>query len=68
MAADDLILNREDVRHFAVVALGPEMVSVGGLDQLRGDADAVTGAAHAAFQHVATSSASAILRISCSLP
>src|SRR5712692_2494910 len=49
----DLVLHRKDVREIAVVALGPDVVAGFGLDQLRGDADAVAGFTQAAFEHVA---------------
>ena len=49
----DLILHREDVGEITVVAFGPNVVAALGLDQLRGDADAIAGLAQAAFQHVA---------------
>ena len=48
--ARDLVLDLEDVRELAVVALRPD----GGgprLDELRGDAQTVAGAAQAARQH-----------------
>src|SRR5215469_4397739 len=37
----DLVLHDEDVGEIAVVALGPDMLAGLGLDQLRGNADAV---------------------------
>ena len=49
----DLVLHRENVGEIAVVALGPDMIAGLGLDQLRGDPDAVAGFAHAAFEHIA---------------
>jgi hypothetical protein len=39
----DLVLDREDIGEIAVVTLGPNVVAGFGLDQLRGDADAVAG-------------------------
>src|SRR5262249_28167059 len=46
-AADDargnLVLNGEDIIEPAVVVLPPEMVAGGRIDELRGDADAITG-------------------------
>src|SRR5438128_5070736 len=48
----DLILNREDVGHLAVVALGPEMKTIGDLDELRGDSDAVTRLPNASLENV----------------
>ena len=47
----DFVLDREDVGQVAVVALGPEMPAVAGIDELRGDAHAVAGAADRAFEH-----------------
>src|SRR3954454_1527933 len=49
----DLVLHRENVSEIAVIALSPDMLAGFGLDQLRGDADAVAGFAQAAFEHVA---------------
>ncbi len=46
----DLVLNREDVLHLAVVALGPEVVPVGDVDQLRRHAQTVARLPHAAFE------------------
>ena len=55
--ADDglrhLVLKREDVGELAVVVLGPNMVAGRRVDQLGGDANAISGLAHAALQHVA---------------
>lgn len=48
----DLVLHLEHVRHRAVVALRPQVRTVSGTDQLRGDAQCVAGLAHAAFEHV----------------
>ena len=47
-----LVLDGEDVLELAVVALGPDMPVGLRVDQLHGDADAVAGLAHAAFDHV----------------
>ncbi len=47
----DLVLHREDVLQVPVVTLGPEMISVGHVDQLRGDPEPVAGLANAALQH-----------------
>ena len=49
--ARDLVLDLEDVFHLAVVALRPEMVAVGHVDQLRADPDPLAGLAHAPFEH-----------------
>src|SRR5262249_54244878 len=46
----DLILNRENVRHLAIVALRPEVISVGGVDELRRHANAASRAPNAPFQ------------------
>jgi hypothetical protein len=45
----DIVLHREHVVEFAVVTLGPQVMSGGGIDQLRGDAHAVAGLTHAAL-------------------
>src|SRR5215469_17396039 len=49
----DLVLDREDVSEITVVTLGPDVLAILGLDQLRGDADAVAGFAQAAFEDIA---------------
>lgn len=49
----DLVLHGEDVVDGAVVALGPEMGTAGGIDQLGGDADAVAALANAALEDMA---------------
>ena len=49
--ARDLVLDREDVLELAVVGLGPEVVAVLHVDELRGDADPVADLAHAALEH-----------------
>ena len=48
----DFVLDGEDVVELAVVAFGPDLRGAADLDELRGDADAVPGFAHAAFQDV----------------
>ena len=48
-----LVLDGEDVLEAAIVALGPDVMPIGCVDELRGDANAVPGFAHAAFEHVA---------------
>jgi len=45
------ILDSENIVHLAVVAFGPEMGFVGDSDELGGDANAISGAAHAAFEN-----------------
>src|SRR5262245_65609471 len=52
-AAGDLVLYGKDVGQIAVVAIRPQMMPGRRLDQLRGDADAIAGPPHAAFDHVA---------------
>jgi hypothetical protein len=48
----DLVLEGEQVRDLAIIGLGPDVLAGGCVDQLRRDADAIAGAAHAAFHHV----------------
>ena len=47
----DLVLDREDVLHFAIEAVGPEPVAILYIDQLRRDADEVARLADAAFEN-----------------
>src|ERR1700730_10294683 len=49
----NVVLHHKNVGEVAVVTLGPDMLASLGLDQLRGDADAVGGLTEAAFEHVA---------------
>ena len=49
--AGDLVLHLEHVRELAVVALGPQREVGLRLDELRGDAQAVAGAAQRAAEH-----------------
>ena len=49
----NLVLQRENILERAVVALGPDMRVRFRVDQLRIDPDLVSGAAHAALEHVA---------------
>ena len=49
----DLVLHGEDVGETAVVALRPDMAAGRDVVELRGDAHAVAGLAHAALEHVA---------------
>jgi hypothetical protein len=51
-ALGDLGLHLEQVVERAIEPLGPQRVAVGGAHELRADARAVAGAAHAADQHV----------------
>src|SRR5215469_5380899 len=46
----DLILHREHVRHLAVIALGPEMIAILGVDKLRGHTNPAATPPHTAFQ------------------
>ncbi len=48
----DLVLDGEDVVEGAVIALRPDVRAAGGVDKLRGDADAVRIPANAPLQHV----------------
>ena len=47
----NLILHVEDVFQLAVVALGPQLIAIGHLAQLHGDAHAIPRPPHAAFEH-----------------
>jgi hypothetical protein len=47
----DLVLDLEHVLHLAVVALGPDLIAVGRVVELRGDAEVLACGADAAFQH-----------------
>src|SRR5713101_1202338 len=47
------VLNREDVRGFPVVMVGPNVVAGQGVDELSRDAHAVARLADAAFEYVA---------------
>src|SRR5258708_18820445 len=55
--ADDgkryLVLQGENIVGLAVIALGPDMRAGRGVDELPGDAHAIAGLAHAAFEHIA---------------
>lgn len=46
----DLILHPEHIRHLAVVAFRPEMISVGGVDKLRRHPNPAPGTPYAAFK------------------
>src|SRR5207302_9126117 len=46
----DLVLQGEDVTHFAVVALGPDVIPRSRLHQLSGDPHSITRTLDAAFQ------------------
>ena len=47
----DIVLNGEDVLHLAVVALRPQMITVGNVHELSGDAKAVAHLADAALEN-----------------
>ena len=49
----DLVLDGKHVLQLSIVALGPTVSAGDGVDELRGDADAIASAANAAFEHVA---------------
>src|SRR6516165_5569998 len=49
----NLVLYREDVGEVAVVALGPDVFSTLGVDELRGDPNAIAGFTQAAFEDIA---------------
>ena len=51
--ARHLVLDFEDVDQLAVIALRPEMRAAASVDELRRDAHARPGLAHASFQHMA---------------
>src|SRR6516225_10025599 len=46
----DFVLNRKNVFQFAIVALGPQIVTVRGVDKLRSDPEPLAGAANASFE------------------
>ncbi len=50
--ARDLVLDGENVCDVTVVTLGPEVVVRTGIDELRRDAESVTGLANAPFQYI----------------
>ena len=54
--ADDgggnLVLNLEDIRHFAVKTLRPQIAAIGNADELHADADPIAGFADTAFEDV----------------
>ncbi len=47
----DLVLDSEHVGELAVVGLRPQVIAVGRVDELRGDADLIARLAHAALEH-----------------
>ena len=51
-AMGDLVLKVEDVLDLAVVALRPQMMPGGRVDQLRGDAQPIAAFAYATFEDV----------------
>ena len=46
----NLVLNRKDVRELAIETLGPELIAVLGVDELRRDAHAVARLSNAALE------------------
>ena len=46
----DFVLHRKDIRHLTVEAIGPELRSVRGVDELRRDADSIACPPHAPFE------------------
>src|ERR1700687_1787826 len=46
-----VVLDRENVLHLAIVLLGPEVVAVGGVNQLRRDAELIAYLPHTSFQN-----------------
>src|SRR6185503_20681270 len=49
--AGDLVLNCEHVLELAVVTLGPDVITVADVDELRRDTHPVPGATHASFEN-----------------
>src|ERR1700682_2945516 len=49
--ADDVALQAKDIAQIAIVALGPEMLVGGAVNQLRADSHAVAGPFHGAFHN-----------------
>ena len=47
----DIILNREDILQLTVVALGPQVISISDVHQLRGDAELVPHLPYTALEH-----------------
>ena len=47
----DVLLNGEDISHLAIVLLRPEVIAVGDVDQLRGDANLVADLAYTALEN-----------------
>src|SRR5262245_44278080 len=52
-AAGDLVLHGKDVTQLAIVALRPVMDTGDGINELRADAQTLSGAAHASLEHIA---------------
>ena len=62
----DLVLQVKDVLERAINAIGPDVRAAGRIDQLHGDAQAVSRLLHAAFQHVAHAElATDLLHVDC---
>ncbi len=51
-ALGDFLLHGKDIGHVALVALGPEMMAAGGVDELRRDPDTIAAATCAAFDEI----------------
>ena len=64
--AGNVVLDFKQVGEITVETLGPQMRAVGGVDQLRGDPDAIAGTSDGAFQYIARSEGAAYLpQIDC---
>src|SRR5262249_53114380 len=46
-----LVLHLKDIGQLAVVSFGPQLVAVGRVHELRGNAQPITGASHTALEH-----------------
>src|SRR5215468_7487121 len=46
-----LILNLEHIGHFAIISVGPKMISIRDVDELHGNAQAISGAANTALEN-----------------
>jgi len=61
-ARGNLVLYRKHVRQLAVEPLGPALVPLVGIDELRRDAHRIAGLAHAALEHRPYAQSAADLR------
>src|SRR5262245_41255236 len=52
-AVGDHVLNRRNVFKCAIVAVRPNLMTIGCIDQLRCNANTISGLAHATLKHVA---------------